>query len=72
MGRLARHLIFFESPHVLDEQERRLIVDDIAERRRGEGRYASPPWMTVSQALSELDAMDGRLSDVLKGEFRAL
>lgn len=72
LRRLARRLIFFESPHVLDEQERRLIVDHIAARRRGEGRYATSPWTTISQALSELDAMDGMLADVLKGEFRAL
>lgn len=63
---------FFESPHVLDEQEHRLIVDDIAARRRGEGRCATPPWTNISQALSELDVIDGRLSDVLKGGFRAL
>jgi exodeoxyribonuclease-1 len=72
LRRLARRLIFFESPDVLDEQERRLIVDDIAARRRGEGRYVTPPWTTISQALSELDVMDGKLSGALKDEFRAL
>lgn len=72
LRRLARRLIYFESPHVLDEPERRLIIDDIVARRRGEGRYPTPPWTTISQALSELDAMDGRTSDALKAEFRAL
>jgi len=33
--RLARRLIFFESPHLLDEAKRRVIEDDIAARRRG-------------------------------------
>jgi exodeoxyribonuclease-1 len=72
LRRLARRLIFFESPHVLDDSERRRINDDIVARRRGEGRYATVPWTTISQALSQLDAMDGELSDTLKDEFRSL
>ncbi len=72
LRRLARRLIYFESPHVLDEPERQLIIDDIVARRRGEGRYPTPPWTTISKALSELEAMDEKTSDALKAEFRAL
>jgi exodeoxyribonuclease-1 len=72
LRRLARRLIFFESPDVLVEPERRLIIDDIAARRRGEGRYDAPPWMTIAQALSELEAMNGTPSEALKAEFRSI
>jgi hypothetical protein len=36
LKRLARRLIYFESPHLFEEAERRVIADDIAARRRGE------------------------------------
>ncbi|WP_316201930.1 MULTISPECIES: exonuclease domain-containing protein [unclassified Bradyrhizobium] len=72
LRRLARRLIFFESAHVLDDKERRLILDDITARRRGEGRYAAPPWTTIPKALAELDNMEGKLADALRKEFLAL
>ena len=36
------------------------IAEDIAARRRGEGKYASPPWTTIAQALPEIETIDGR------------
>jgi len=72
LRRLARRLIYFECPHLLEEPERCIIVDDIAARRRGEGRYTTAPWMTINQALSELEAMDGKVSGALRAEFQAL
>jgi exodeoxyribonuclease I len=69
LKRLARRLIYFESPHLLEESERCFIADDIASRRRGEGDYAHPPWTTVAQALSELETMDGQVSGAFKKGF---
>jgi exodeoxyribonuclease I len=66
LKRLARRLIYFESPHLIDDADRRIIADDIAARRRGEGNHASPPWTTIAQALAELEAIDTEVS----AEFR--
>ena len=65
LKRLARRLIYFKSPHLFEEAERRVIADDIAARRRGEGSHASPPWTTIAQALSELETIDAEVSDTL-------
>lgn len=72
LRRLARRLIYFERPHLFEEEARSTIAEDIATRRRGEGNYADPPWMTINQALSELEAIDGGVSDVFKRGFLAL
>lgn len=63
LKRLARRLIYFESPHLFEESERLVIA---AARRRGEGSHDSPPWMTITQALSVLDSIEGELSDALQ------
>jgi exodeoxyribonuclease-1 len=72
LKRLARRLIYFESPHLFEEAERRVIADDIAARRRGEGNHASPPWTTIAHALSELENIDAEVSDTFKQAYREL
>ncbi len=72
LKRLGRRLIYFESPHLLDEAQRRVIADDIAARRRGEGKYASPPWMTIAAALSELESIQSGVTDAFKRPFYEL
>jgi exodeoxyribonuclease-1 len=72
LKRLARRLIYLESPHLFEEADRRTIAQDIAARRRGEGKYAFPPWTTIGQALSELETIDGEVSDAFKKGFSDL
>jgi exodeoxyribonuclease-1 len=72
LKRLARRLIYLESPHLFDEAERRVIARDIAERRRGEGKHADPPWTTLTQALSELESIGVEASDAFREAFLAL
>jgi exodeoxyribonuclease I len=72
LKRLARRLIYFENPQLFDEVDRRVIADDIAARRRGEGNHASPPWTTIARALSELETIDAEVSDTFKQAFREL
>jgi exodeoxyribonuclease I len=72
LKRLARRLIYFESPHLLEEVERRIIADDIAARRRGDCEYTFPPWTTIAVALSELQEMDGEVSEKFKQAYREL
>jgi exodeoxyribonuclease I len=72
LKRLARRLIYFESPHLFEEAERRVIAEDIAARRRGEGNHAFPPWTTIAQALSELETIDAEVSDTFKQAYREL
>ena len=59
---LAHRLIYFESPHLLEEADRRVIPDDIAARRRGEGNYESPSWRTIRKAATELDKIEARVA----------
>ena len=54
--RLARRLIYFERPDLLDEAQRCAIDQEIYRRIRGDGSSVSP-WMTIPDALAELDAM---------------
>jgi exodeoxyribonuclease-1 len=72
LKRLARRLIYYESPHLFEEADRRAIAEDIALRRRGEGKHAFPPWTTIAQALAELETMGDEASDAFKLAFRAL
>ncbi|WP_045013173.1 exonuclease domain-containing protein [Bradyrhizobium sp. LTSP849] len=72
LKRLARRLIYFESPHLFEEAERRVIADDIAARRRGEGNHATPPWTTIAHALSELATIDAEVSDTFKQAYLEL
>jgi len=72
LKRLAHRLIYLESPHLIEEGKRQVIAEDIAARRRGEGKHALPPWTTIAQALSELEAIDGEVSDAFKQAYRDL
>jgi exodeoxyribonuclease-1 len=72
LKRLARRLIYFESPHLFDDADRRIIAADITARRRGDGNHASPPWTTIAGALSELETMDGEVSPAFKTGFLQL
>jgi exodeoxyribonuclease-1 len=72
LKRLARRLIYFESPDLFADTDRRIIADDIAARRRGDGNHASPPWTTVAQAIAELETMDGEVSATFKTSFLEL
>jgi len=72
LKRLARRIIYFESPHLIDDADRRIIADDIAARRRGEGKHVSPPWTTIAQALSELETIDGDVPVAFKRGFLEL
>lgn len=69
LKRLDRRLIYFERPHLFDETDCRVIDNDIAARRRGEGDYVSPPWTTIATAISELEAMDGDVSQAFRTAF---
>src|ERR1700761_7542305 len=62
LRRLGRRLIYFEAPHLIDETERRAMDEDIAARRRGDGRHSSPQWTTVPGALSELESIGAEIS----------
>jgi hypothetical protein len=48
--RLERRPIYYESPHLFEEADRCAIAEDIAFRRRGEGKDAFPPWTTIARA----------------------
>jgi exodeoxyribonuclease-1 len=72
LKRLARRLIYYESPHLFEEADRRAIADDISLRRRGEGKHAFPPWTTIAQAQAELEAMGDEASHASKLAFRDL
>jgi exodeoxyribonuclease I len=72
LKRLARRLIYFESPHLINDTDRSVIAADISARRRGEGNHASPPWTTIAQALSELEAIDGAVPAAFKRCFLEL
>ena len=49
-----------------------MIADDIAARRRGDGKYASPPCMIIAAALSELESIEVELPHPFKKGFRDL
>jgi exodeoxyribonuclease I len=72
LKRLARRLIYYESPHLFEEADRRAIAEDISLRRHGEGKHAFPPWTTIAQAQAELDAMGDEASEAFKLAFRDL
>ena len=72
LKRLSRRLIFFENPAILESAERTQIAHDIAERRNGRGKYTSPPWTTISQAISELEMLGEDASSELKRGFMDL
>lgn len=69
LKRLGRRLIYFESPHLFDEADRRVIDEDIAARRRGEGNHVSPPWTTIAAAIAELESMDGEVPQAFRTAF---
>lgn len=72
LKRLARRLIYFESPNLFDEANRRIIADDIAARRRGAGVHVAPPWTTIAQAIAELETMSGDASEAFRASFLEL
>ncbi|MET4798464.1 hypothetical protein [Bradyrhizobium sp. LB11.1] len=72
LRRLARRLIYFERPDLLNDAERQTIAADIALRRRGEGKYVPPQWTTIATALAELETMGEETSDAFKRSFRDL
>jgi exodeoxyribonuclease-1 len=72
LKRLARRLIYLESSHLFEESERRTIAENIAARRRGEGNHTFPPWTTIGSALSELDTLEGEISETFKRAYREL
>jgi exodeoxyribonuclease I len=72
LRRLAKRLIYFERPHLVDEIERHAIDKDNSLRRRGDGRHASPPWNTISEALTELRGIDAQVTHEFKQSFLRL
>jgi len=72
LKRLARRLIYYESPQLFEEADRRAIAEDISLRRRGEGKHVFPPWTTIALAQAELEAMGDEASDAFKLAFRDL
>ena len=72
LRRLGRRLIYFEAPHLIDETERRAMDEDIAARRRGDGRHSSPQWTTVPGALSELESIGAEISQEFRRSFAAI
>lgn len=72
LRRLSRRLVYFEAPHLIAETERRTMDEDIAARRRGEGRHSSPPWTTLSSALTELQSIDDEVSEEFRRSFTSM
>jgi exodeoxyribonuclease-1 len=72
LRRLGRRLIYFEAPHLFEEIARRAMDEDIAARRRGDGRYSSPPWTTVPNALLELESIDTQISSEFRRSFTTI
>jgi exodeoxyribonuclease I len=72
LKRLGRRLVYFEAPHLIGEPERHAMDEDIAARRRGDGRHASPRWTTVPAALSELESIAGEISPEFRRSFEAI
>lgn len=72
LKRLARRLIFFESPQYFAESERQAMADDIQARRRGENRHASAPWTTVGKALAGLNSITEQMSEDFRKQFLEL
>jgi exodeoxyribonuclease-1 len=72
LRRLGRRLVYFEAPHLIDEFERRAMDEDIAARRRGDGRHSSPQWTTVPMAKSELESIALDISHEFRLGFAAI
>lgn len=72
LKRLGRRLMYFESPTIFEEADRRTIAADIDARRRGEGNHASPPWTTIATAISEIEAMGDEVSSAFRTAFLGL
>ena len=56
LRRLARRLIYFERPDLLDENVRRTVSDEIGRRLLGTSEEGGP-WLTVPNAIAQLDAL---------------
>jgi exodeoxyribonuclease-1 len=72
LRRLGRRLVYFEAPHLFEETARRAMDEDVAARRRGDGRYFSPPWTTVPNALLELESISTQISAEFRRSFTAI
>jgi exodeoxyribonuclease-1 len=72
LRRLGRRLIYFEAPHLIVDVERRAMDEDIAARRRGDGRHSSPPWTTAPSALAELELIRGEISEEFIQSFGSI
>ncbi|MGJ5080200.1 exonuclease domain-containing protein [Bradyrhizobium sp. HKCCYLS3013] len=72
LRRLGRRLIYFEAPHLIVDVDRRAMDEDIAARRRGDGRHSSPPWTTVPSALAELELIRGEISEEFIQSFGSI
>jgi exodeoxyribonuclease-1 len=72
LRRLGRRLVYFEAPHLLEDRQRLAAGEDIAARRRGDSQYASPPWTTISVALSELASINTEVSEEFRRDFNSI
>jgi exodeoxyribonuclease I len=72
LRRLGRRLVYFEAPHLFEETARRAMDEDVAARRRGDGRYFLPPWTTVPNALLELESISTQISAEFRRSFTAI
>lgn len=72
LRRLGRRLVYFEAPHLLEERQRLAAGEDITARRKGDGQYASPPWTTISVALSELASISTEVSEEFRRDFNSI
>lgn len=72
LRRLGRRLIYFEAPNLISRMERRAMDDDIAARRRGDGRHSASLWTTVPAALLELETIGAEISEEFRQSFAAI
>lgn len=65
LRRLARRLIYFERPDLLDEAQRQAMNNEISRRVRG--GPDEMPWLTIPNAMIELEALIAELEPAFHG-----
>jgi exodeoxyribonuclease I len=65
LRRLARRLIYFERPDLLDEKQRQAMDNEISRRVRG--GTDEMPWRTIPRAMTELEALIAELAPAFHG-----
>jgi exodeoxyribonuclease-1 len=69
LRRLARRLVYFERPDLLEDTLRQAMDNEVARRIRGE--VDGSAWLTIPNAIFELDALSAGLDPALCGPMNA-